>query len=279
MTTHNMAANPLVSVITPNYNGSRYIERCVESVRLQNYSVEMIVVDDFSSDGSWEILSRLSEAYAWLIIVRLDENLGPVKARNEAIRRARGRFLAFLDIDDFWIPSKLSIQIPFMNEVGCALSFSDYRFVSENGLLIGRRIRGFRKIGFSAHHMTRYLGCLTIVLDRQIVGDFYFPEISPAYRAEDFLAWAECIERFGPAMRCPHDLARYSQTPNSRSSQATRVALSVWTLYRLVEKLPLFLSIIYFISYACSSFLKRLFGRPRMDRALIDKQFGWSIIG
>lgn len=229
---------PLVSVITPCFNGRRFIPRLIESVKCQKFSLEHIIVDDCSMDGSWDLLLELSIKYSWLKPIRLERNSGPVIARNEAIKLASGKYLAFLDVDDFWLPNKLSTQISFMQTHNSGISFTDYRFVSEDCKLIGPRIKGFSSIGTSLHHMTRYLGCLTIIIDRDRYPGFSIPNISPAYRAEDFLAWQDYMLKVGqPALRCPHDLARYSVVPNSRSSNSLRAAKSVWLLYREVEKL------------------------------------------
>ncbi|WP_445778768.1 glycosyltransferase family 2 protein [Shewanella sp.] len=271
------STQPLVSVITPNFNGERFIRRVVESVRQQNYPVEHIIVDDCSTDRSWALLQELCLEYPWLKPVRLEQNAGPVVARNRAIEMAQGRFLAFLDVDDFWLPHKLQTQVDFMLSKNCGLSFSDYRFVSEDGRKIGRRLQGFNQIGWHLHHMTRYLGCLTIILDREKYPDFRIPEIRPATRAEDFLAWSQCIQRFGPALRCPHDLARYSVVPNSRSA-AKKGSISVWRLYRHLERIPLHLVAFYFFAYAAGVLWKRYWNRPFMKRAEVDQVFEWSLL-
>lgn len=268
---------PLVSVITPNFNGRKFIARCLESVAKQNYSVEHIVVDDCSTDGSWLLLQNLARDYPWLKPIRLEHNSGPVVARNRAIELAQGRFLAFLDVDDFWLPHKLQTQVEFMLKHDCVLSFSDYRFVSEEGRRVGRCIHGFDQIGWHLHHMTRYLGCLTIVLDREIYPDFRIPEIRPATRAEDFLAWSQCIQRFGLALRCPHDLARYAVVPNSRSA-AKKGSISVWRLYRHLERIPMHVAAFYFFAYAAGVFWKRFWNRPFMDRAEVDQDYEWSLL-
>lgn len=269
---------PLVSIITPNFNGMRFIPRVIECVLLQGYPVEHIIVDDCSTDGSWEFLQKLLEDYPWLKCIRLEENSGPIVARNRAIDSAKGRFLAFLDVDDFWLPHKLQTQIEFMLSNKCSLSFSDYRFVSEDGKLIGRRIQGFREIGWNLHHMTRYLGCLTIVLDRDRNPEFRFPNVSAAIRAEDFLAWSQWIQRFGPALRCPFDLARYSIVDHSRSSDKVKASSSVWHVYRDIENNPLFKAFFYFFAYASGVFWKRYWYRPFMKRAEVDQDCEWSLL-
>jgi teichuronic acid biosynthesis glycosyltransferase TuaG len=267
----------LVSIITPNYNGERFIRRAVECVRRQGYSVEHIIVDDCSSDGSWALLEELGKQYCWLTPIRLQAKSGPVVARNKAISMAKGRFLAFLDVDDFWLPDKLEKQVAFMLRTGCVVSFSDYRFVSEDGSMIGRRLKGFSKIGWHLHHMSRYLGCLTIILDREKNPYFRIPEIHPATRAEDFLAWSQCIQRFGPALRCPYDLARYSVVPNSRSA-TKKGSISVWRLYRYVERIPIHFCVFYFIAYALGVVWKRYRYRPFMKRLEVDLDCSWSLL-
>lgn len=271
---------PIVSIITPNFNGSRFIPRVVEAVRRQTYSrdhIEHIIVDDCSTDDSWQLLQMFASSYSWLRPIRLESNSGPVVARNKAIEVSQGRFLAFLDVDDLWLENKLETQIAFMLKHHCVLSFSDYRFISAHGQKIGRRLCGFDKIGWHLHHMTRYLGCLTIILDRAQFIDFRIPEIKPATRAEDFLAWSKCIKMFGPVLRCPYDLARYAVVANSRSA-AKKGSISVWRLYRNLEKIPLSIAIFYFFSYSVTVFWKRFRYGPRFERGSIDSDFQWSII-
>jgi teichuronic acid biosynthesis glycosyltransferase TuaG len=275
--TNEPRAQLLVSIITPNYNGCKFIRRVVESVRKQNYPVEHIIVDDCSTDGSWSLLQELGQEYSWLKPVQLAKNSGPVVARNRAIELAQGRFLAFLDIDDFWLPHKLQTQIEFMLNKDCVLSFSDYRFVSEDGRSIGRRLQGFNQIGWHLHHMTRYIGCLTVLLDREKYPEFRIPEIRPVTRAEDFLAWSQFIQRFGPALRCPHDLARYAVVSNSRSA-AKKGSISVWRLYRHLERIPLQWAAFYFLIYAVGVFWKRYWYRPFMNRAKVDQVYAWSLL-
>jgi len=264
-----MDINPIVSVITPNFNGEHFIRRVVESTQQQNYSLEHIIIDDCSTDGSWALLQRLGEKYPWLKPIRLAQKSGPIIARNEAIRLAQGRFLAFLDVDDLWTPQKLTIQIDFMLAKGCGLSFTDYRQTSEDGQKIGRCIKGFNQVGFHVHHMTRYIGCLTVVIDRRKIPNFYFESMSTT-NAEDFLAWSRCINLHGPALRCPYDLARYTVMKNSRSSNKLRQPITVWKIYRNNETISYMTSMFYILIYLLSSLWKRFWYRPTFHRALID---------
>src|SRR4051795_3380132 len=99
---------PLVSVVIPNYNYGRYVRQAVDSVLAQTYpSVEIIVVDDGSSDDSVALL----QSYGSSIKLVAQSNGGVHKARNRGIEESKGEFVAFLDADDWWEPTKLARQM------------------------------------------------------------------------------------------------------------------------------------------------------------------------
>ena len=266
-----MEKRTLITVITPVYNAAKFLPRLFDSVKQQHgVALEHILVDDCSTDNSLQIMRELAGNNASIKIISLQKNSGPVVARNLAIREAQGKYLAFLDADDYWLPDKSLVQSQFMETSGAAISFTDYRFISEDGKLIGRCLRGPNRINWPLHHMTRYLGCLTIMVNRERCPDFIFPDISPSYRAEDFLAWSSIILQHGAAYRCPNDLARYAVVAKSRSSGAVRAAKSVWELYRRVEKIPVFEASVYFAVYCFLTTIKRWSCRPKWQSVIVD---------
>jgi glycosyltransferase involved in cell wall biosynthesis len=102
---------PLVSVVIPVYNGVAYVARALDSVFAQTYpNLELIAVDDGSTDGSAEVLAEYG---ARLVVVR-QENQGVAAARNAGMRRAAGRFIALLDQDDWWRPEKIARQVELL---------------------------------------------------------------------------------------------------------------------------------------------------------------------
>lgn len=263
--------DPLVSIITPAHNAEKFLDRLVACAQWQReVSYEHIIVNDASTDNTYVRLKQLAAMDPRIKLIHCSQNVGVVAARNLALIKARGRFLAFLDADDIWLPDKLSYQTNFMLTTGAVITYTDYRFMSENGKLVGRLLRGPRRIGWHLHHMTRYLGCLTVMVDRKQHPDFSFGTVSPEYRAEDFLAWSQLIRKHGYAYRCPHDLARYAIVANSRSSNGTRAARSVWHLYRDVERLPTLLATFYFVIYALFSSTKRIICKPRWPASPLD---------
>ena len=107
-----MPKHPLISIIIPVYNGEKYIEEAILSVRHQDYpSTEIIVVDDGSVDNSGQIVKQMDD-----VIYYYQENGGPSSARNRGIGEANGDFLAFIDADDLWTKDKLSIQYKYLLE-------------------------------------------------------------------------------------------------------------------------------------------------------------------
>ena len=108
--------NKLVSIITPNYNSEKFIEETIASVQAQNYSYwEMLITDDGSTDNSFEIINKICEKDSRIKLFSI-KNAGPAVARNNSIKHAKGKYLAFLDSDDLWMADFLSISIKFSTE-------------------------------------------------------------------------------------------------------------------------------------------------------------------
>ncbi|HFF5272228.1 TPA: glycosyltransferase family 2 protein, partial [Acinetobacter baumannii] len=105
----------LVSIITPSYNSAKYIGKTIDSVISQTYKKwELIIIDDCSTDSSVEIIKDYENKDNRIKLIQLKENSGAAVARNTGIQLARGRFIAFLDSDDSWLPEKLEKQLKFM---------------------------------------------------------------------------------------------------------------------------------------------------------------------
>jgi glycosyltransferase involved in cell wall biosynthesis len=131
------AAKPSVSVIIPVFNGARTIARAIDSALAQRFDgiVEVIVVNDGSTDATAEIL----RGYGARISVIDQSNSGPARARNIGVENSRGEYIAFLDADDEWLPSKLAVQVPILEgDGGCVMVYSDALRVDEQGRELGR---------------------------------------------------------------------------------------------------------------------------------------------
>jgi glycosyltransferase involved in cell wall biosynthesis len=134
-----MTDKPLVSIIIPAFNAARYIRQALNSVLAQTYpAIEVIVVDDGSSDATSAIVEEYVTSDARIQLVR-QSNMGVGTARNTAIRKARGKYIAPLDADDFWLPEKLEKQVTRMEQCGSetGLVYCWSTLIDEEGEFLG----------------------------------------------------------------------------------------------------------------------------------------------
>jgi glycosyltransferase involved in cell wall biosynthesis len=124
---------PIVSVVLPTFNGMAYLPTAVESVLAQSCDDwELIIVDDGSTDETQQYVSGVHDAR--VVSIRLEHSGNPARVRNMGIRHARGRYVAFLDSDDAWLPRKLEIQIPaFASAETCRWSYTAYQRIDNAG--------------------------------------------------------------------------------------------------------------------------------------------------
>ncbi len=128
--------NPLVSVIMPAYNAQKYIIEAIESVVHQTYqNWELIVVDDCSSDKTKYMIETFINQDERIKPIYLDKNGGkPSIAKNYALKKAVGKYIAFLDSDDVWYPDKLNLQIELMYQnKTCGLCYTGGEWIDEAG--------------------------------------------------------------------------------------------------------------------------------------------------
>ena len=119
----------LVSVIIPAYNIEKYVAETIESVLNQTYkNWEIVITDDCSTDRTIDVIEKYASRDARIHLWKLDKNSGAAAARNNSIKQARGRYIAFLDGDDWWYPTKLEKQIQFMEENGYEFTFTDFEY-------------------------------------------------------------------------------------------------------------------------------------------------------
>lgn len=184
--------NDLVSIITPSYNTANFIGETIESVLAQSYSNwEMIIVDDASTDNTDQILAPyLSDSR--IIYIKNDVNSGAAVSRNKALRKARGKWIAFLDSDDLWMPEKLEKQMTFMKDSQCHFSYTNYVEIDEEGHSLGRRITGPKKINKKAMYRYCYPGCLTVMYDAEFIGVVQIADIK---KNNDYALWLEICRK------------------------------------------------------------------------------------
>ena len=248
--------NSLVSIIVPCYNSSKFICECIDSVIDQSYSNwEMLIVDDYSTDNSRDLILKYSKNNKKIKTFFLEKNVGPAEARNIAISNSKGKYIAFLDSDDVWRNNKLERQIHFMNNNKISFSFTSYQPISENGKKKYSVIKVPKKIGYHGYLKNTIIGCLTVVIDREEIGEFKMPNISSSH---DMALWLLIMKRDHLAFGLNENLAYYRLVSTSNTSKKWKAAKDVWNVYRNVEKLNVFYSFICFIGYVYNAIKKRI---------------------
>ncbi|MGY8988776.1 MAG: glycosyltransferase family 2 protein [Flavobacteriales bacterium] len=248
--------NNLVSIITPSYNSSKFIEECVNSVISQTFqNWEMIIVDDGSNDNSRDIISDLSAKEKRIKSIFLEENVGSAESRNVAIKQSKGRYIAFLDSDDIWNEDKLEKQISFMNEKDIAFSFTSYQTISEDGKTKYSVITAPNKMCYHSYLKNTIIGCLTVIIDKEKTGDFQMPNIRSSH---DMVLWLLIMKRGFSAYGLDENLAYYRIVSTSNTSKKWKAAKEVWDVYRKQEKINILYSIYCFIGYAFNAIKKRV---------------------
>ena len=243
-----------VSIITPCYNGAKYINKCIDSVLSQTFSDwEMLIIDDCSTDNSVEIIHRYACEDSRIKYYRTDSPSGsPSQPRNIGIDNATSRYIAFLDCDDIWCPRKLEEQLSIFEERKCPLVFSNYEKISALGERSNRIVFAPPIVDIRRMYYGNPIGCLTVMVDTEITGKFHFKRM----HHEDCIAWIELITKFGPAYNTNSTLAYYRESQGSVSRNKFKILSWQWNIYRKIFKFNTIKSVIYYVIYVYYGYKK-----------------------
>lgn len=124
--------SPVISVILPTYNCANFLPHSIQSILSQTYnSYEIIVVDDGSTDNTKEVLNPFMQRINY---IKLEQNKGLPAARNIGIKSAQGKYIAFIDADDIWLPEKLQTDIEYLETYPeISMVYSKHINIGENG--------------------------------------------------------------------------------------------------------------------------------------------------
>lgn len=237
--------NPLVTIITPLYNAKNYFEETFKSVINQTFQdFEWIIVDDISTDGSFELAEKLAKTDSRIKLFKVDEKGGPAKARNKALTIASGQYISFLDSDDLLDENFLEEQTNFMKENGPIIT-SSYRRLAPSSVtdFIVPETTDYKKLLNG-----NPLSCLTTMYDRSAIGEAYFPE--DLKKAEDYVFWLKILKRGFVAKGNQKVLATYRILQHSRSSNKREQIQIMYDIYHRIMKLNCFASLYHVIRWA-----------------------------
>jgi len=243
----------LVSIIMPLYNAEKFVSASIFSILSQTYeNWELIVVDDCSTDNSFTIVQEFRKQDSRIQLHQMSENSGVAKARNHALKVAKGKYISFLDSDDIWKPEKLYTQITFMQNNELALTYSSYDTIDGYSKYINTR-HSQPKITYEDMLKSNHIGNLTGIYDVEYFGKVYFDEVGH----EDYVMWLHLLKKIPFTKGIEEPLAQYRVLSSSISSNKIKALVWQWHIYREVEKLNFFQSFYYFGHYVYNAVKKR----------------------
>ena len=188
---------PQVSVIMPLYNSELYVEQAIRSVISQTYNNwELIVVNDCSEDSSASIVETLAQEDPRIRLLHTKNPSGsPTLPRNIAIENANGRYIAFLDSDDVWLPNKLEEQLALFNDDSVRIVYSDYRKIYRNGTISDKIVKGPEIVTYKTLLLGNVIGNLTGIYDCLKCGKHYMYNVGH----EDYVHWLHILKDGGIA--------------------------------------------------------------------------------
>ena len=252
-----MNNNPAVSIITATYNSAKEIRDTYLSIEKQTFTDwEWLVTDDNSTDSTLSILKDIALADFRVKVFSNSENSGAAVSRNKSISQARGRYLAFIDSDDLWAPSKLQKQVEFMSS-NKAFSFTAYELIDEQGEPLNTIVDYNNCSSVTYKDMLRKkatMGCSTVMVRRGAFEDLSMPLLRTG---QDYATWLKLLKVCDKAYLLNEVLTSYRIMPNSISRNKLKKAIRQWQIYRDLENLDIYNAALCFFCYAWRAIFRR----------------------
>ena len=246
----------LVSIITPSYNSSEFITDTIEGILQQTYpNWELLVTDDCSTDNTAEIVKSYAAKDSRIKLQQLAVNSGAGICRNKSIEAAKGRYIAFCDSDDVWMPQKLEMQLKFMEQKNCALVYSSYMIMDERKNVQGVAVC-MNKIDYASMKRDDGIGCLTAMYDTAKVGKMFMSSIR---KRQDWGLWLEILAKCGVAYGVKEPLAYYRVRSGSISNKKMSLVKHNINVYRKILNFSILKAYLYFSFVFVPSYLLKKF--------------------
>lgn len=257
----------LVSIIMPSFNCGEYVEETIRSVQAQTYkNWEIIFMDDCSPDDTVRYVSSLREKDPRIKLFQNKFNLGAAVTRNNALCEAKGRWIAFLDSDDLWEPTKLEKQVKFMEDNGYIFSYTEYSEIDGDGHETGVLISGPAKVTKAGMFAFCWPGCLTVMYDREAVG---LVQIEDVKKNNDYAMWLKVCKK-ADCYLLDDCLAKYRRGRSGSISTHGYMTLVKWhyKLFRNAEKMnPVSSAFMTCVNLVCGLYKKiRYVKRIQLER-------------
>lgn len=226
----NTNKKPLVSVIMPAYNAEAFISEAISSVLAQSVQdLELIVIDDCSQDGTWELICQFALQDGRIRKIKNEENMGVAKTRNRGMELCCGQYVAFLDSDDYWKPHMLEKMIARAEETGADIIYCSYAIVDEQGNKLCNDFIVPPETTFRESIVRSVITCSSVLVTSELAKNHRFP--TDMYH-EDIALWFGILKDGGVARGVTEVLGAYRQRADSRSAGKIKSACRRWPIYR-----------------------------------------------
>jgi teichuronic acid biosynthesis glycosyltransferase TuaG len=257
MTTKFNKNAPLVSVVMPNYNSEGVLEVAIQSVLSQTYkNLELIIVDDFSSDDSRSVIAKFSSLDSRIIPVYKERNEGAAMSRNTALDLVQGDYIAFLDSDDCWVDNKIESQVRFMLDNNYRFVYSSYDVISEIGGYC-YTVHAPNMVNKKKLLLSNFIGCSTVVVASSLVGETRQRNI---VCRNDYMFWLDILKGGEMACRCPGVFSSYRKGAGISSNRLRNFKFYCYVIKNSSALGLLLLPIIVPIFLTINLFKKRFIG-------------------
>lgn len=235
----------LVSVIMPVYNGAKYISQAISTVYSQNVAVELIVIDDGSTDNIKEVLKPWENREDF-VYIRNDHNLGAAGSRNRGVSIAKGKYVAFLDADDWWGEGKLSAQLQALEQTGDVICSTGRELMKPDGSSAGKYIPVKSRLDYRELLKHNSINCSSVLILREAALEFPM-EHDDSH--EDYITWLKVVRKYGHATGIDKPYLKYRLSEGGKSRNKIKSAAMTYQVYRYVGYGPV-KSACFFVSYA-----------------------------
>lgn len=252
-----MKDHGLVSIITPTWACAGFISETIRSIQAQTYqNWELLIQDDCSVDGTDKLVEAFIQADNRIKYACNSKNSGAAITRNNALKRAKGRWIAFLDSDDLWLPEKLEHQLRFMVERNYAFTYHEYTEISEDGRDLGIYVSGIRKVSKFDMYACCWPGCLTVMYDTDRVG---LLQIEDVKKNNDTAMWLRVVQK-SPCYLLKENLACYRRRQVSITPKPLYERIwAHYPLFRVAEGMNLVHATFWVIMNVFGNAFKKMF--------------------
>lgn len=244
----------LVSIVIPYYRKKDYIKQSINSVLSQSYkNFEIIIIYDDEELLDFNYLKSFVKLDKRIRLIRNKKKLGAGLSRNKGIKLSKGKYIAFLDSDDYWKKNKLKTQLAFMKLNNYLISHTTYQIINQNNKKISiRKARSFFKIQDLLYSCD--IGLSTVILKKNLfLKNIKFPNIKTK---EDFILWLQILKKKIPIVALDRNLSFWRKLDNSLSSSTIQKIFDGFKVYFVYMNFSIFKSILSLL-YLSINFLRK----------------------